>query len=223
MSDQDKANPAPDGEELTDQPVDSAQQEQPAAQEQEQEQPQYVTRAELERMQAELIRRVQQSSRDRSQRIEQQIAQLKQAFETKGAPMSPQQEQVLRQTVEQNMDAAEGNVTPSPDVTADIQYIYDEINSTMQESGGLVKPTDPEWKIVQEQLDNPRGSMRQTIAAAVRAAQAKEARLQKIKEKAPARTMSQGGQTSDPNDISGITDSEQLYALGERKLRKGRQ
>ena len=92
----------------------------------------------------------------------------------------------------------------------------------MKDVGVYVSPRDPEYARIQRELENPNGSLAKTIRAAGVAAEAKKARLQQAKQNAQARTMSGGGQTADPKDISGITDSKELYRLGSQQMAGGR-
>jgi len=113
--------------------------------------------------------------------------------------------------------------TVSPDVDQAIQFMNAEIQNVFAELGTTVSPSDPEFRDLQAKVDSawndPKG-LAKILLAASKAATAKAGRLAKQTETASARVIGGGeGVTSNPNDISGITDSKELYRLGEEKIR----
>lgn len=181
----------------------------------------YVTAEQLERRDAELLRRFKQSSSDRAKQIEKQFDEIR-ALLTKDAPLTPQQELVLRQKIEQDVDGQtqgmQSDAVP-PEVQAQADYVYSQIDETFADIGMRVGPNDKEWTQLQTALEDPRGSLAKTLRAAAKASEAKAARVSLQKNNAQARVVSGGGErTSDPNNISNITDPKLLYQMGEKKL-----
>lgn len=59
-----------------------------------------------------------------------------------------------------------------------VNYVYDQIDQVFQQARvAPVDPGDPEWPIIQAELENPAGSLALTLVAAAEAAQAKRRRL----------------------------------------------
>ena len=64
------------------------------------------------------------------------------------------------------------------DLHGAVNELYLQIGSVFQENRVNVEPTDPEWRIIQAELEDPFGSLTRTLIAAGEAAQAKKKRLQ---------------------------------------------
>lgn len=185
-----------------------------------QEQIKYVTAEELERNNAELFRRWKQSSSDRAKQVDQQFAEMK-ALLTKDAPLTEQQESVLRKSIEAQVDAApmERSDAVPPELRAQAEFVYSQIDETFAEVGMSVGPNDKEWPPLEAALNDPRGSLAKTLRVAAKQAEEKIVRVSSQKKNAQARVVSGGlERTTDPGDISQITDSKELYRLGEKKL-----
>lgn len=98
------------------------------------------------------------------------------------------------------------------------EFVYGQINATFKDVGTEVTPNDAEFKMIEAALNDPQGSIAKTIRATVKAAEAKAARLEAQRKNAAARVVGGGGNSSDSNDISNITDAKILYKLGEKKI-----
>lgn len=114
------------------------------------------------------------------------------------------------------------SASQTPDVDQAIRYMNAEIDNVFAEVGTSVTSADPEFKDLQKVIDtawnDPRG-LTKIIRAADKAATAKAGRIASQNGNAQARVIGGGAQgTSDPNDISGITDAKELYRLGEKKF-----
>ena len=89
--------------------------------------------------------------------------------------------------------------------------------------GIRVDSTDAEFKAIKDAWEDPNGNEIQYAAAVADAIKAKKARLAEVADKAPIRAAGTGGgTTTNPNDISKITDSSKLYELGDAQMRKGK-
>lgn len=102
------------------------------------------------------------------------------------------------------------------------RFVANQIEATFQEVGVRVTPDDvDEFKTINAAWNDPNGSLAKTLIAVTKAAEAKAARLALQKQNAAARVVSGGAEsTSDPNNISNITDAKTLYRMGEAKLSK---
>jgi hypothetical protein len=188
-------------------------------------QPAYVTKAELEQMMTETLRRVKQSDRDRAKQTDDKLNAIRTRLETGGAQLTPSQVNVLREQIENESEvpaqAPASALTPEMKEQAD--YVYAQLDATFEDVGAIVTPNDPEYKAIKEALDDPKGSLAKVIRIAGKAAEAKAARVASQKENAAARTIGNGGSTnSDPNNISHLTDSAELYRIGDRAIRSKR-
>ena len=161
-------------------------------------QPAYVTKEELERTTAEIIRRVQQSSKDRAKQITNELSAIKSRLEVTGVQLSAQQEDALRNKISDELEnpaeqaGAQASALP-PEVQAQVNWMYSQIDETFADIGTKVTPNDPEWKAVQTAIDDPKGSFSKVILAAGKAANAKAERVNDQKTNAPARVVSGGG------------------------------
>jgi hypothetical protein len=163
------------------------------------EQPQYVTKEEMDQIMAETIRRVKQSDRDRAKQIDGKLTEIKGMLEKAGTPVTPEQEAALRNQITDQIDVVEQEPQPAGQIAA--QPADDPLGAFLaevfDEAGATVTPNDPEWKEVQEALDanwnNPKGLPKVTIAAA-KAAEAKAERTAAMHETAPARVGGGGKQ-----------------------------
>lgn len=111
--------------------------------------------------------------------------------------------------------------TPQPEFDNQPQLhplVYSAIQM-MNERGTIVEEGDPEFdKYIKPYLGPGVNStiLNQTIAAM----DAKEIRIKTDKDKAQLRQPGGRGVSSPPNDISKITDSKELYQMGEAQFRK---
>lgn len=177
------------------------------SQEQEQEQaPSYVTKADLELFGNSLVTRMKQSSKDQArateERLQAEIARLK------GAGIEPNQQQVdnLRNQIVDEFDQSDTQEPKqaSPETSpADVEMQV--INGLFEEAGAKVTPNDPEWaefkKVLDANSNNPMGAVK-ISAAAFKAAQAKQARVQSNQENADARVVGGGGSSAAGTDVN---------------------
>lgn len=199
MADETKATGTPGAELAT--PIDppSAQtvpagetaQEKPA-------EPKYVTIEELDQRMAETLRRVKQSDRDRMKQIDEKLTTIKTRLESDGNQLTPQQVNVLREQIEDEViSPAEQRVeAPAsalpPEVQAQVDYFYAQLDATFADVGTTVLPSDPEWKDIKQAMDDPNGSLARVIRIAAKQAEAKQERTASLKESAAARVVSGG-------------------------------
>lgn len=162
--------------------------------------PKYVTKEELAAAMAEAIRREKQSSRDRMRQVDEKLTAIKARLETGGAQLNQQQVEVLREQVEQDLDSGvpaqtQASVPVTPEMQAQADFVFSQIEETFKDVGTHVLPSDPEYKLIQDVLDDPHGSVAKVIRAAGKAADAKTLRVTEQKSSAAARVISSGQST----------------------------
>jgi len=175
---------------ITEQPAETAQEPKP----------QYVTAEDLEKREAELLRRFKQSNRDRNTRIDEQLTTIRDLLIKPGVTLTPAQEAALREDLGNRLDAEDtqeqpGNAQPP---NGD-QLVAQFVNDVFAETGTQVTVNDPEWKDLQKVIDaswnDPKGGVKVTTAA-IKAATQKAERLKADQENAPARVVGGGGESS---------------------------
>jgi len=193
----------------------------------EQQEKTYVTREELEERDAELLRRIKQSSRSRAEAIEKRFGEIKDLMVSREAPLSPVQESALRAKIEEQIDGPAPEEQNAPNDTI-AQQLNEYVGAVFTEVGTAVTPNDPEFKELRDKIDEawtiqgPRGLVVVQMAAQ-KAATDKAKRVALQKKNAPARVVSGGEQRpSNPNNIATITDTEELYAIGDKQIRDGK-
>jgi len=174
----------------TEQPAETAQENKP----------QYVTAEDLEKREAELLRRFKQSNRDRNTRIDEQLAGIRQLLEKPGVQLTPDQEATLREDLGNRYDAAETQDEPRQvQAPNGDQLVAQFVSDVFAETGTQVTVNDPEWKDLQKVIDaswnDPKGGVKVT-AAAIKAATQKAERLKADQESAPVRVVGGGGESS---------------------------
>ena len=95
----------------------------------------------------------------------------------------------------------------------------------MEKKKTIVEESDPEFEkhIKSILTSGPNIDEDELLLATAEAVKEKNARLASDKEKAPVRAAQSGtGTAVDPNDISKITDSRELYILGDQRMREGK-
>lgn len=146
--------------------------------------PQYVTVDQLSQVADQIVSRIKQSDKHRSERINSEIAAIRQRLDGTGVSLAPEQELKLREKISeeidnppdqtQTMDA--GQASPQP---VD-QLIAKFVGDVFSEVGTQVTVTDPEWKDLQAVIDatynDPKGAIKVTRAA-IDAANKKAQRL----------------------------------------------
>lgn len=177
---------------------------QPAATpEQPAEQPKYVTVEQMEEAVERGVRRAQQSSKDRTQKIEAEVKAITARLEKAGQTVSPEIAQNLRQQVEAELDTQEQPSQPAavtPQAPASVpgqgDPVYDWTMAAYQTMGTEIKTTDPEFKLIDNALKDPAGNMikyQQTVLDAIKA---KQVRTASQTATADARVLGGGSQPS---------------------------
>jgi hypothetical protein len=172
---------------------------------------------------------VDKSSNRINEQISARVQQIEDAYKMTGQEMTPEQRATLRQNVVMQT-LSEKPVADPQQVSAQKQPAQADSTQTpgidpiaaaaikMAEAVGGFDEKDPEYKEVSRN-DLPAHEWLAKVAEQV---QAKRERLASVKSRNPGSTivgMSSGGNVSQ-NDISNITDPAELYALGEKRLRK---
>jgi hypothetical protein len=154
-----------------------------------------VTQADLEAFAAKIVSRMQQSSKDRQKRIDAELTAIKSRLDVTGVQLNAEQEQALRGRIDDDLPAeepAQASAAPQEPLTPEVQFVYDQIAAAFKAAGQEVKPSDPEYKLVADALNDEKGSLAATILAASTAATQKAQRLQTQSSQAAARVMSGG-------------------------------
>lgn len=184
-----------------------------AAQETPQATPQYVTVEQLSQFGEQLASRLKQSDRDRTAKINSEIAQIKSRLEVTGVQLAPEQELKLRDKIGNEIDQPADDVPQaqagpaSPAQGAD-QLIADFVGHVFKDAGTSVTKDDPEWKDLQAVIDatynDPMGHIKVTRAA-YKAAETKAQRTTANSESAAARAIGAGGAPSTNLDGPEVT------------------
>lgn len=166
--------------------------------------PQYVTVEQLSQVTEQIVSRLKQSDRDRTQRINSEIEQIKARLEVTGVQLAPEQELKLRNKIGDEIDQPDDTQAAgpaSPAAPAD-QLIAQFVGDIFKEAGTEVTRNDPEWAELQTVLDanfnNPKGHIKVTKAAFA-AAEKKAQRIASNSESAAARVIGGGGSTQTGN------------------------
>jgi len=171
-----------------------------AAQENAQATPQFVTMEQLSQFGEQLASRLKQSDRDRTARINGEIAQIKSRLEVTGVQLAPEQELKLRDKIgteideppAENVQAQAGQASPAIGADPIAQFV----GIVFQDAGTTVTKDDPEWKDLQAVIDatfnDPNGHIKVTKAAYT-AAEKKAQRTTANSESAAARVLGSGG------------------------------
>lgn len=169
-------------------------------QEQQQQEPQYVTKddldAALERERQETLRQAKKSSRDQ---IRTQLQQYNEAIKLQkdaGFDVPPEAQKAARDKIIADglagVEAEEEGTPPaSGEGMTDAQwgkYVLAQVDEAFQTAGQVVKPSDPEWKEVEQALTDPNGNLTEVILTSTKAAETKKARVTSDADKARART-----------------------------------
>lgn len=175
MTDQVQAGPAGTQGVATPQNQTSAQPASPTEAAQENTQattPQYVTVDQLSQVTEQIVSRLKQSDKDRSARINSEIAAIRQRLDGTGVSLAPEQELKLREKISNEIDNPPdqtqmdaGQASPQPVDQLIAQFVGD----VFSEVGTQVSDTDPEWKDLQAVIDatynDPKGAIKVTRAA----------------------------------------------------------
>lgn len=189
-----------------------------------QQQEQTFTRAEVEamlsdfekKMESRIQSQVAKSENRTDQRIQERLKALE---ENKGVlnlsdqEYSAAQDAIIRdeqtKAYKQPAREAPGNGDPTPDYDMGARYVNDQIEAVFRKVGVNVTPDMPEGKLISEALDNPQGSLAETLIAAHEAATKAKQRLESFKGKAKARVPG-GGEGSNTHQIKPKTAEEKI-------------
>jgi len=160
-------------------------------------------------------------------RIQERFAALDQnkgALRLTDEQVATAQQEIIR---EEQMNAykpanpqTNGEAQPDFDPNGAERFVTDQIEQVFRKHGDRVTPNDAEFKIIEAAWNDPNGSLADTLLAVNEATQKMVTRKAQQRKNADVRVVGGGGgRQTNPNDISSITDSEQLYALGEQKMR----
>lgn len=158
---------------------------------------------ELDRRDAELMRRVKQSSKARNDAVNDEITRLKGLMkDTLGVEVDEAQEKVLRDQVEKQFDELDNPTQEDlPDDGDQAESQRDQIARYVFEQSSriyerlYVDPVikgDPEWAKIEESLKDPDGDADSHFITVMEQGQLKKARLADRKSKAKSRTPSGG-------------------------------
>lgn len=184
------------------------------AQEKQPAQPQYVTREELDQITENVVRRVKQSDRDRSRRVEEELAGIKALLTKAGTPITPEAEAKIRNQIVDQMDGEtepQPGQSAAPGQAAGPSPVDQFLTQVFAKAGATVTPNDPEWKEIQKSLDdnwnNPNG-LPDVLLTANAAAQAKKARTAAMQETAAARV---GGGGTTPTGAAPASSAAEMW------------
>lgn len=191
--------------------------------------PQYLTmdqvEALLEKRDAQLMGRFQQSSRDRQKVIQSELEGIKTMLTASNVKVTPEMETTFRKQIEDKLDAPkepEQKPGQSDQAGDPAQFIYNETMVIFRDEGLNVTENDPEWKIIRAALDDPQGNITKYRREVLKAVETKRTRLTDTEDNADVRVNAGGGgRRPGPKDISNINDSSELYDMGEAEIKKG--
>jgi hypothetical protein len=169
---------------------------QSAPQEQQADKP--VTRKELEDAVENAFRRAQQSSRDRTNKVETEVQRLTQVIQKAGLQVTPEAATKLREqaeaVVDQQQPAAQPEQpgAPAQDEPGPGTVVYDWTTAYYKTIGAEIAKTDPEYQQVKAALDDPNGSLVAYQIAVQKAVAAKQSRIASQSQNADARTLGEG-------------------------------
>ena len=166
---------------------------------------QYVTKEELAAAVELGVRRAQQSARDHSKKVEDQVRALTTKLEKAGAVVSPEITNSLRQQVEAELLTEQTPASPAvpgqPPASATPgtgDPIFDWTMEAYKAEGIEIKPTDPEFPQIKAALDDPAGNMFKYQKAVLKAIETKRERTASQTAAADARTLGGGNQPPGP-------------------------
>ena len=173
----------------------------------------------------ESFRKATQSSKTRAKQISDRVKQVEEYLQNStGVSLDQAAKEKLHKQIEQEMDQAEEQpegteqVSPQDDIAL---QVYNETQAIYTAEKMALTQKDPEWSSVNDVLNDPNGNIHLYRKALYHAIDSKRRRLGQKKATASARV---GGDGSTPpsNDISKITDTAQLYMMGDRQMRSGK-
>jgi hypothetical protein len=180
----------------------------------------------LDAREAQVKRDLKKSSKARTAQIEKEVSDIKAKLETGGAPLNPQQEAVIRQTIEEKIDGPDDEqpgqrpAAPSPDPNVDsaIDYLNSQIADVFEDVGTAVTKSDPEFKEIQEAVDkhwtDPKG-LAKILRVVGKAAEKKAERVATLNEGAAARVIGGGG--GQPSGDAPAQSASELWGKAHKK------
>jgi hypothetical protein len=192
--------------------------------------PKPLTIADVERIADERAARIAQSMVDKAEnRISKKAQEQIRALDLNKATLGLTDEQVntAKQQIVYNdlttlSAGAASPAAPTPPTDAsDPDPVIQETLDIFAAEGVTIDTADPEYKVLDVILRDPKANIHIYRKELYKQIEAKRARVELNRTQAAARVVGGGSQaTSDPGDIKNITDSKQLYRLGEEKLSK---
>lgn len=164
------------------------------------EQPQYVTMEALAQREADLLRRIKQSDRDRSRKIEGELGDIKALLEQSKVQLSPEQETALRNQIVDRLDGNEPDTDEPEQQFAEAADPDDAVTSFVSDSlagmGVELNPNSPHFAALQNVItqtwNDPQGGSK--VAQAIFEYGMKERdRIANQQNNADARTLGGGG------------------------------
>lgn len=130
---------------------------------------------------------------------------------------------VLREQIEEEThvetEEAPASAIP-PELQAQTDYVYSQMDATFAKIGTKVSPNDPEWIAIDSALKDPNGSLANLILVSSDQARKKAEREAALHATADARVIGNAGAaTANPNNIANINNSATLYMMGEEQLK----
>lgn len=155
--------------------------------------------------------------------IQQQIAALQQTKTLLGLSdqqVQAAQDKIIRDAYTQQIDGAGQPQAQQYQQQPEMHPAIEAALAMMEAQGTIVEEGDPEFESIRPLLQA--GDYRNLIATTKNAMALKTQRLQSRKGKATVRAPGgASGQPETDTDISGITDSKELYRLGSRQVHAG--
>jgi hypothetical protein len=177
-------------------------------------QPQYVTKEQLAAAVELGVQRAQQSARDRTHKIEQNVKTIEANLAKIGVTVTPEMTEKIREQTVANLEtqeatppAADSSSSVASDEIAEGHPVFDWTKALYADEGLAITPADPEFAKVKLALEDPNGSFVKYQKVVVRAIDQKRDRLASSDESADARILGDAhqstalGQDINPHDL----------------------
>lgn len=186
---------------------------QPAENAQEKTQPQFVTKEDLAAFGNQLAKQLKQSAKDRDNRIEGEINNLRKKLEAAGLQITPQQEAALRTQISEEVETTEFENDPEHGTPDNAPPSLDAFTADILEPFGVtVNPNSPHFpalnKVLQETWNDPNAGGIVTKAL-IKYGKAEAERIANQQTNADARVIGQGGGA--PSNVSADTPASNLW------------
>lgn len=208
--------------------AETASTQEPATEQEAQEQPAYVTEERMQQVVSKAVesglRRAKQSAADRDRAIQQELEAVKSRLGAAELELSPEQEEALRENIGQSYDEqfeqaqAQPEAQPTGGQPEQDHPVYAFTQEVFEQEGVEITPEMPEYKAVEEALNDPNGSMAKYSKVLYEQVNAAKDRIEKQQETASARTASGSGERPAPGFEYDPTKSAGYYL---EKARKG--